>query len=366
MSSRQLSTCGPSRDGTYESIQALRGVAAVLVTLFHASEHAYHSDQVFRIGNAGVDIFFVISGFVMWTVTARRPPSAATFLHHRLVRLVPLYYFFSLALLAAWLVLPSAFPNMAPPTASHVLLSLAFLPHADPSGHFFPLLAQGWTLNYEMFFYLLFALGLMLPSDRRFASLAALLAILPAVGLLPPEAWLQSAPALGLLSPLLIEFLGGVAIARWAEGGRRPAKIWLWAALALGSALLLLLPNPPADDDWLRLALFGLPAFLIVAGAVGLELTTQHFVLGRTPSLLGASSYSLYLSHTFVISLAGKILASAPPWIFVGVATMASLGIAMLVYLLLEKPLLSLMRGKRRIVGRPLIFRLIERMNFAK
>jgi exopolysaccharide production protein ExoZ len=337
-----------TRKGTYESIQVLRGVAAILVTLFHAASHAFGSDNVFRVGNAGVDIFFIISGFVMWAATARRAPTPGEFLRHRVIRVVPLYYLFTLALLFVWLALPSAFPHMAAPTPGHVLLSLAFVPHVDPAGTAFPLLAQGWTLNFEMFFYLLFALALLLPAATRLRLLAALLLALPLLGPLFPEALLRRAPALGLFNPLLVEFLGGILIARWIESDWKPGAPLAWGAVVLGAAILTLAPNPASDNDWARLLLFGVPAFLIVLGALGVETSAKSFSVGPAPLLLGASSYSLYLSHTIVISAAGKVLGGANPLLAAAATTAAAVLAAIAVYLAAEKPLLKLLRGRRR------------------
>ncbi len=338
-----------SGDATYELIQALRGVAAILVTLFHAASHFDNAEATFRVGNAGVDIFFIISGFVMWSATARRPMTPETFLRHRFVRLVPLYTVFTLALLAAWALMTSAFPHMRPPTLQHVLLSLAFIPHVDPDGHIFPLLAQGWTLNFEMFFYLLFALALTLPRRGRLAILAVALLALPLLGLALSPALIHDAPPLGLLSPLLVEFLGGIIVAQAMQSGWRPGAVWCWASIAAGALALALLPNPAASDDAARLLLFGGPALLIVAGAVGAEKAGENFGVGRAPLLLGAASYSLYLSHTFTLSIMGKIWPHAPsaPWLYTITATAASVGVGVAVYLLLERPLLQFMRKRR-------------------
>ena len=336
------------RDGTFESIQALRGVAAILVCVFHAATHYDATEMTFRVGNAGVDIFFVISGFVMWSVTARRPPDPATFLRHRLIRLVPLYYLFTFALLFLYAALTSAFPHMRPPTLQHVLLSLAFLPHLDPDGHMFPVVGQGWTLNFEMFFYLLFALALALPRRWRLASLALFLLALPLAGLPVGEALLRRAPPLLLLSPLLVEFLAGILIAQAVVSGWRPRLSWCWASLAAGALALAFLPNPSAADNWARLLLFGGPAFLIVAGAVGVEVGSEKFRVGKLPLLLGASSYSLYLSHTFTLSLMGKLWRHAgPAWAYMVVATLVSVAVAIAVFRLLESPLLKAMRRER-------------------
>jgi exopolysaccharide production protein ExoZ len=331
-------------DGTLQSIQALRGAAALLVTLFHAAAHFDPTQETFRVGNAGVDIFFVISGFVMWTTTLRRQPTPEIFLRHRIIRVFPLYALFTFALLAGWTAMPWAFPHMGAPTAEQVLLSLAFVPHFDPDGQIFPLLAQGWTLNFEMFFYLLFALGLMLPMRRRLEAAFAALLILPLLGLTVSRDLLRHAPVLVLLNPLLVEFLGGLTLAHWMWRGFRPSAALAWASLAAGVLALALLPAPAADANWMRLVFFGGPAFLIVAGAVSLEIGGR-VKLGRLPLLLGASSYSLYLSHTFTLSLVGKVWPRAvAPFLFAPVASAASAAVGVAVYLLLERPLLSWLR----------------------
>lgn len=340
-------------DGTYLSIQVLRGIAAVLVTLVHAFERSFHSESVFRIGNAGVDIFFIISGFIMWTVTCRNLPSAASFLRNRIIRLVPLYYIVTLSLLLVWIVLPKAFPNMSPPTFAHIALSFAFIPHFDARGGGLPFLGQGWTLNFEMFFYLLFATGLTLPRRERFGFIAAVLLGLALLGLGNSEQTIQKYPPLQWLSPLLLEFLGGIAIGFWAENGWRPAKACFWLLLGAGALLLLMLPNPAIGDDWARAFFFGAPAFMIVAGAVGLEIKGQQFQVGALPLLLGAASYSLYLSHTFVISIVGKVLGNAPAWLEISLSTFLSSVVAVVVYRWLEQPLQNFLRGRKRFSWRP-------------
>jgi exopolysaccharide production protein ExoZ len=329
---------------TFESVQALRGIAALLVVVFHAGLRVDLTEMTFRIGNSGVDIFFVISGFVMWTVTARRPTRPGVFLRHRFIRLVPLYWIFTLVTLAGWLIVPSAFPHMHP-TRDHYLLSLAFIPHVSPDdGLIMPVLGQGWTLNFEMFFYILFAAVLTLPRSRRFATIGLILLALPVVGLLVRT---PAVPVTSLLSPLLAEFLGGVVIARLVIGGVRVDPIWTLICVATGFVLLLCAAPAPGDDA-ARLLQYGVPAFLIVGGTVAAELNGSVRI-GAVPRWLGDASYSIYLSHTFVISALGKIWPKWPPeWVFLATATVCAAVVGCAVYLLIERPMLALMRGKRR------------------
>ena len=329
---------------TFQSIQALRGVAAVMVGLFHAGLRADPTGVLFGVGNAGVDIFFVISGFVMWTVTARRPTPALLFLRHRIVRLVPMYWIMTLAMIAAYTAMPSAFPRFHL-SAGHILQSLAFVPHITDDGLNQPVLGQGWTLNFEVFFYLLFALTLTRRA-RRFGLIAALLSGLALLNLVVPAEDFALATT---CDPLLVEFLAGICLARLVQDGRRPRLAWCWAAVALGVLWLAVLPTPEAGADWTRLLVEGVPAVLIVGGSVGAELGGGLRV-GRLPLLLGAASYSIYLTHTFAISLTGKMAAGMrlPPALFMATAMVVAALLGIACYLLLERPLLAVLRDRPR------------------
>ena len=135
------------------SIQILRAAAALSVALFHACQW---SQADFAVGAAGVDLFFLISGFVLWLAAERAPVSPGAFLWARFTRVAPLYWI--------WTLIAAAMAAVWPPITAiihlglgHLLLSLAFLPHTDPAGGPWPLLPSGWTLVYEAFFYLAFA-----------------------------------------------------------------------------------------------------------------------------------------------------------------------------------------------------------------
>src|SRR5204862_3852509 len=141
------------------SVQYLRAVAALLVVFHHARQFPGFKDAVGTgVGSAGVDMFFVISGFVMAVTAGRRNYPAFRFLARRGLRIIPLYW--SMTLLSAVLAfaLPSVFDDVAF-TWKHFLSSLLFIPHVSPYPPFnySPLMKIGWTLNFEMFFYLIFA-----------------------------------------------------------------------------------------------------------------------------------------------------------------------------------------------------------------
>src|SRR5262249_55839896 len=151
-------------------------VAALLVVFNHSRQFAgFESAIDTTVGHAGVDIFFVISGFVMAVTAGRANYPAGVFLQRRIIRIVPLYWaatFFTAGLL---LIAPGLFRDNVV-TLKHFLLSLFFIPHVSPdSAHdLSPLIKIGWTLNFEMFFYVVFA---ALAKFRLEAKIAAMTAI---------------------------------------------------------------------------------------------------------------------------------------------------------------------------------------------
>ena len=148
-----------ARDGTVVPIQILRAVAAIAVVVSHAAQNldrfaiAPNTSHFFVSGAAGVDLFFVISGFVM--VYASEPlfgsaSGAVTFLYHRIVRIVPLYWLATTFYVIVAVLLPglgTAYPIRT------VAASFLFIPTLLPDGGIHPVVLQGWTLNYEMLFY---------------------------------------------------------------------------------------------------------------------------------------------------------------------------------------------------------------------
>ena len=147
-------------------IEYLRACAATAVMLFHYALASGYSGALVALGQFGVDVFFVISGFIMWTVS-RDEASPAGFLLRRIVRIAPLYW---LATLAAALVTTEGGVTLglgAP--AGDLAKALFFIPaySARSPDVVEPILSVGWTLNLEMAFYALFAASLAAPRRRR-------------------------------------------------------------------------------------------------------------------------------------------------------------------------------------------------------
>jgi len=293
---------------TLVSIQYLRAVAALMVVAFHLLP------QLLRMGYdgyrpywlaGGVDVFFVISGFIMWLTTAGRPVSTGGFYLKRIVRIVPLYWLLTSVAVAVLMAAPQLLQSTVY-DPWHVVASYLFVPAMRPGAQeITPVLHPGWTLNYEMFFYLLFGLALRLPERARLPAMAAALGALAGLGwllapALPPDGNVYLAFYTG---DILLEFLAGMWLATLYLSGRSAPRGLGWALLAAGFALMVALPELLPGRS--RLLVMGLPAIVIVLGALVLECRGGVPRL-RLPLLLGDASYSLYLSHPMVLSAAGQ------------------------------------------------------------
>jgi exopolysaccharide production protein ExoZ len=334
-----------------QSFQVLRCVAAMMVLYLHglnaatstASGHLFSDHAPFRfVGAAGVDVFFVISGAIIFGLTRSAPPrTAATFLARRFRRIAPLYFFESLI----WVVgARTLFGVVFRPT--QLLTNFTFWPVWSGSIDA-PALDAGWTLTFEMIFYAAMAVAISLGRNWAIGPLgyAVLLVASP----------LARNPVLQILgNPIFLEFLLGIVVIRsraWLE--RRP--VVSLALLASGTVALLapnLGPNPFLFSEtmggriltWIRLGACGMPAAAIVAGALGLE----RFVGAWAKPLiyLGDASYSIYLTNwvffafmrqTFVGSHVSPVLIAA-----LGSAVALALGV--LAYEAIERPVMRAFR----------------------
>ena len=261
-----------------KSIDLLRGLAASAVVL-------RHSDDRFLLGSIGVDIFFVISGFVMAQLYRQR--SASQFLFDRAWRIFPIY----LVALLPWLIVRTV--NGAGVTAQETLASVLLIPNwFGMTGTY---LGVAWTLLFELLFYAGVALAI------RLGSLFIPALLFAAALLARPHMDFTLLHFLG--SPMIFEFLFGVAIASL------PIRRLIGVALLFAGALwLLIFPNTGLEDyrvamsygpGVMRVLLWGLPAAAMVYGMLTLEPAFK----GRTVDallILGAASYSIYLIHTLV------------------------------------------------------------------
>lgn len=306
------------------SIQILRAAAALMIVLSHAQNDALNVAVKAGVAfartellpwDAGVDLFFVISGFIMVHASERlftSPGAARAFIARRLIRIVPLYW---LATAIALVILGIVASNGKQPfpDGAEIASSLAFLPFARPGdGEPRPIAAQGWTLNYEMFFYVVFALFVRFRREVAVANVALALVLVVAFGTI----FQPRQTALAYWSdPIVLEFGLGMGLAlAWRHGLRLPRRLVVplagigLAVLALDLAGMENVVNLDVDPNGFpRLAACGLPMALIFGAVVLVEpaFSARNRALAFL-ALLGDASYALYLFHPLAIIFARK------------------------------------------------------------
>jgi exopolysaccharide production protein ExoZ len=322
-------------------IQYLRGIAALMVVWHHSLGQVPGVWQFIRIpefGPAGVDLFFVISGFIMLVTTTGKEITPVEFFRHRIIRVVPLYWLMTLLMLACAAIAPSLFKTLQYSPAA-IAKSLLFIPYDSLSfpGHVAPVLVPGWSLNYEMFFYGLFGLALIVPERFRLASLVVTLGALVLAGhLVAPTGPISST----YTNPRLLEFAAGAVIGHFWIRGVLPLLVSV-AWIGLGVWLLAMVGEIP---DWPMVG-----AMLIVGGCLNPVLCEMQ---SRLLLALGNASYSIYLSHLFTLGALRTVWVRLVPHESLGsaIAFMAiSLGVCAaagwLCYRFIETPLSSRLRG---------------------
>lgn len=235
-----------------KNLQALRAFAALSVVYLHAA-----ITTPFAVGNFGVDVFFVISGFIMSHVCATDP---SRFIARRLARIVPLYWLTTLALFALAVVAP-AIGKQTNAELPHLIQSLLFIPYLKSPGQIMPILDPGWTLNYEMAFYAIVAIALWL-GLRRYATAVAAVSV--ALGVLVLNACApSSATALFYTNWIAVEFSLGVAVywlSNVAAGKASTPALLVVLVAALGAMVLAEMRGAAAGSTVGRLVWMGAPS----------------------------------------------------------------------------------------------------------
>ncbi|MCG5235024.1 acyltransferase family protein [Xanthobacter oligotrophicus] len=333
-----------------ESLQYLRAVASLMVVVFHLGAPLSRLGLTApwpQSGAAGVDIFFVLSGFLMLVTTRGRDSYTLSFYVKRIIRIVPLYWIVTTASLALLLVAPQLVKS-GKADAWHILASYLFLPARHPVlGTLEPLVVPGWTLNYEMFFYLLWGVALLLPGRARLPAIALFLSGLAVLGRAVPS---ENAFLAFYTAPIMLEFVFGLALGLWYLEGPALARGWGFVFIAAGFVSLLAQGDVALET---RVIQWGIPAAMVVAGALVLERARPVKRIGAFV-LLGDASYALYLVHGMVLSAVGQVFVHLPqpsPLAFVACAIAgvgAAIVVAIAVHLVVEKPLLRLMSARPR------------------
>lgn len=344
-----------SATGKLNNIQVLRAFAAMAVVVFHTG---FVFPFLRPFGSFGVDVFFVISGYIMARILDPESRSSSDFFfRRRILRIVPPYWFFTLLLF----VLALAAPHLMKATRAdglELFKSLLFLPYAKGNGLTEPLLFVGWSLNYEMFFYLALAIGLLV-SKRRAAWIGSALVIATMLACIP---FADRSVVMGFYArDIMLEFVLGVVCyyfcravsSQTAQRFRVPAL-----AVCLASGLLLvavqaILPALQVS----RVFTLGIPSLLLVASA---SLLSQGDWDTRLTwlVLLGDASYILYLIHPYCEYSIDRIAGRRIHWlandtaIGAAVAVGFSVLLSVLVHLYGERPVVRVLNrrfgGKRK------------------
>lgn len=352
-----------------EALQGLRAIAAGLVVFSHALNT--YSERVdagavpearLALGELGVKIFFCISGYIICVAGMKllegTRADVSYFLRRRLIRIVPIYWI-ATTVYAGKLILEGDAPSWG-----DYVLSLFFVPYANDEGLMRPVLGQGWTLNFEMVFYLLFAACLFLRGIGRYVvltvALGALVAARP-LGVVSESDHLVPNALYLLTEPYLLYFLGGIWLAigfGWLRD--RPVtapapsaprlSVLLVAILAVlgvfvstAEAGLLPSANEVFVDLWICLLLVAIGAVPARAGSWTSRSADSSF----RAILVGAGdgSYSTYLTHGFLVGPAGRVLAATgmtmPPVAFAVGSLIVCTAAGWTVYRLVEKPILT-------------------------
>ncbi|MDN0082470.1 acyltransferase [Crenobacter sp. SG2305] len=344
---------------TIQSIQALRGLAAILVVLFHfrtipGPANQAVADSLFIYGSIGVTLFFTISGFIVVYITDDQTEGltgGVEFLIKRACRVLPLYYLVTLG---------AAGNSLA--TLYETGRSMLFIP-LDGSTvgpvYGFARIIVGWTLNYEIFFYLLTSLCIMLFGRWKWHALLASIAML----VLSPSlvfGWNGLSTVTGypfenvylkmITNPILLQFAAGVVIGLIHRAQPKLGS-WFWGAI-----LFALLPffvwnyfsGHYSGHDFTGWG------FINAALLLTLVMFEQHVSIRWPKSLLylGTISYSLYLMHEKVHNFISKIISRAgvesqvSGWSLLVVAIVISLLVSMLTHKYVEQKMSAWLREK--------------------
>jgi exopolysaccharide production protein ExoZ len=317
------------KTGVIGNLQLLRGIAAIGVVFYHTD---YRLADNAHTDLRGVETFFVISGFIMCYISQNDP---RLFFWKRILRIVPLYWLctaFLLALSFQMVLRPWTWPADFIP---HILKSLLFLPSEQ-----FPLLGVGWTLNYEMYFYLLFALALWV--HRKMAPLiaAALVTGILALAPLGCDRFLCTYYAEGYIK----FFVFGIALFYfWSAVAPLLPRI---ATAVIATAVIALLYATELAPSWFGAlpSSFGVVMPVAVVAAALAMSASGTDVKARPLLLIGDASYAIYLTHTIAMIAVPSLVAAGMPSPSTNTALMlvvvgVCIAIGIVVHVAIEKPI---------------------------
>ncbi|MDB5595685.1 MAG: acyltransferase 3 family protein [Hyphomicrobiales bacterium] len=330
------------------SLEAGRFVAALAVMLYHFTDLILKFrgeaplDWSFRAGHAGVEYFFVLSGFIIYSVHRRDlgfPGALSRFALKRMLRIYPPFILATLAMLTVYALVPSLAEGKA--LGWERVADILLLPMQSPAT-----LGVSWSLRHEMVFYAIFGVAIALGARGMRVLIAWQVMVVAAIPFFDLSE--GGTPLTAVLGPFNLGFGMGMLTAWGAERLEKPFR-----ALAAGVAALLTLA---CTEWWIGRDLpisvaplgplvtplcYSVAAALIVAGLIGWERAGGTFRHERMWTLLGGSSYLLYLLHGMVGSVLIRIVpASVPPAATLCLLCVTAVLVAVLAHRLVEAPFL--------------------------
>jgi peptidoglycan/LPS O-acetylase OafA/YrhL len=296
-----------------QNIQGLRGIAVLLVVFTHMlsiegkyAQFEYIIPELFIIGESGVDLFFLISGFVMVAVTHSKSQSKIQiqkFLFHRVARIYPLYWFYTVLILGVYLLQPSLV-NSNQGNQVNIFASFLLIPQ-----NLSPLVFVGWTLIHEMYFYFVFTILLFLPRKHLVFGLICWGALVIIGNVFLP--WEDNSYVKVYFSPLTLEFIAGafIAILYYSRTIKGSAKIYALVAFSTwvsGYYIFQTISGEVNPSGWARVLVFGVPASFALYAALLYE-RNNGTIMSKWICKIGDISYSVYLSHVIVLSVVGRL-----------------------------------------------------------
>jgi exopolysaccharide production protein ExoZ len=335
------------------NLHLLRVIAALGVVYFHTTSVAGLRLD-WDVGSRGVDVFFVISGFIIAYIGTSKPEQ---FFRRRLIRVVPFYWAATLFVFALVVAAPQMFRSTTS-NVPHLMASLLFIPHEAANGEMHPTLVLGWSLNFEMFFYVVFALALGI--SRKWSPVICVAWIVAFV--IAIHTFATGSPAMSFYArPIVLEFCLGIGVfylfnwcsARRASLASIAALKWVLLVIFVASLAVLVALEQYYQEALPRHIAAGIPSFFIVASALLLERIYGIASRNRLIYLLGEASYIIYLVHPYIVFSVLRLAvknaeALSSPVLFaliVGLLALTSV-ISIAIHVLFEKPVMAFLRAR--------------------
>lgn len=325
-----------------KSIQIIRAIASTSVVY-------YHIGSIPIFGSFGLDIFFVISGFVM-AMVIEDGQGSKIFAINRISRIIPLYWILTTCLLIVSYVKPEIL-NSTTANIENYVKSILFIPYFKENGALHPMLAVGWTLNYEMFFY--FCIWLATILERKIyiqITVALLVASFLLLGNLSTNTVIHGFFG----NSIVFEFVFGIVTFKIYKARliKNMGKISLLITAIISYIAMVLVEIN--EFQITRVFIYGIPSFIFVLSVIELEksnfVTNSYF--SNVLADIGDASYATYLSHLFIVEGTRKILFQKlnliNPYTPLGVVfiILTSLAIGQILYAILDKPLSKYLKRK--------------------